>query len=314
MQNTENNTAQIKEKRAKESKNIPLNEIVADHDFNIRVDYGDIEGLMNDIIENGQKEPVTVVKIRKGENKGKYKVFKGHRRVKAIQMANEQGHDLPYVWAFSVTMTEEEMVIEMISSDIHKKNHTEIEVAEGMARLLKYGYNKSEIARKTGVTHTTVGNYLLLTKLTKKVRNLIIEKKLKAQDAIRLMKAHKSDAEKVEEIIFAALENITEDSPEASESTSEQEASNQSDETEKESESSKKPVVRTLNANVLGLKPLSPIQKLNKAIDTISERIDEKKLQIKDESKIDTLAKLANQLKEKDTDFEKTINILLELF
>ncbi len=312
MKNSTNNTTQLKAKRGAETLKIPFSLLLIEEGFNIRYDYGDINALKDSIVENGQQEPIKVMKITSGENKGKFKVIEGHRRTTAIGQAIAEGHDIAFVIALSTKKTAEEQLIEMLTAGIHKKELRVIEVAEGFKRMINFGYKNSEIARKVGKTHTTVANYLLLTSLTKKVKNIIYDNKLKESDAIKLMKQNDKDEQKVEDIVLSALEASQIDQKVTLEQESTEKSTQEKDASESKPES-KKPIVRTLNSTVLGVKPLKPIQKLNKALDIISEKIEEKKLNVKDESKIETLVKLANQLKQKDTDFNSTIDILLEL-
>jgi hypothetical protein len=63
--------------------------IIADEKVNPRTDYGDIEELMNSILENGIRNPL------KGFKKGDKIILKdGHRRMRAVNLALSKGHKI----------------------------------------------------------------------------------------------------------------------------------------------------------------------------------------------------------------------------
>lgn len=124
MKKSTNNTTELKAKRGAETLKIPFSLLFIEEGFNIRSDYGDLSALKSSIIENGQQEPIKVMKITSGEHKGKYKVIEGHRRVTAIGQAISEGHDIVFVIALSTKKTDEEQLIEMLTAGIHKKEST----------------------------------------------------------------------------------------------------------------------------------------------------------------------------------------------
>lgn len=310
MKNETKATAELTVKRGAEIMKIPFNLLYVEEGFNIRTDMGDIEGLKNNIIELGQQEPIKVKKITSGEHKGKYQVIEGHRRTAAIGQAISEGHDIEFVLALASKGNSEDTIFEMLSAGIYKKELNQVEISEGVKRLSNYGYNNSEIGRKIGKSHTYIAQMLTLSLVSKAVKNLIIENKVKAQDVIKLMKAHNEDESKVEEIILSALKS----SAQEFQSDSTDENINEQAESAQETKSESKRVeIKPLKAEVLGIKPLTAIQKLDKAVDLIFERFESKKLSVKDDKKLETLDSLVEQLKNKESKVEETINILLEL-
>lgn len=310
MKNETKATAELTVKRGAEIMKIPFNLLYVEEGFNIRTDMGDIEGLKNNIIELGQQEPIKVKKITSGEHKGKYQVIEGHRRTAAIGQAISEGHDIEFVLALASKGNSEDTIFEMLSAGIYKKELNQVEISEGVKRLSNYGYNNSEIGRKIGKSHTYIAQMLTLSLVSKAVKNLIIENKVKAQDVIKLMKAHNEDESKVEEIILSALKS----SAQEFQSDSTYENINEQAESAQETKSESKRVeIKPLKAEVLGIKPLTAIQKLDKAVDLIFERFESKKLSVKDDKKLETLDNLVEQLKNKESKVEETINILLEL-
>ena len=66
--------------------------IIADENVNPRTDYGNIEELMQSIVENGIRNPL------KGYKLGEKIILKdGHRRMRAIKLALSKGHQIERV-------------------------------------------------------------------------------------------------------------------------------------------------------------------------------------------------------------------------
>ncbi len=191
------NTKEIKKtRRSAESLKVDLRNIVIEDSFNCRKDYGDLTELMNSIIELGQLEPVKGYKV-KGEDK--FILTDGHRRFKAIQMAHEQGHPIDTVFLMKSSSTKEDRDFEMLVTGLGKKLLEPIEQAEAFKRLLSYGFNKSEIAKKIGKSHTYIAQMLRVADAPKEVKNLVESGEVAINTVSKLMKDNNS--EQVKEII-----------------------------------------------------------------------------------------------------------------
>src|SRR5579884_4001118 len=76
---------------------LPLESILEDRNFNIRIFYGDIDRLAVQLMTEGQHEPL---KVR--EDRGQYFVVDGHRRQRAfarslsLRIREEDGRHLVY--------------------------------------------------------------------------------------------------------------------------------------------------------------------------------------------------------------------------
>jgi ParB/RepB/Spo0J family partition protein len=184
---------------------IPLEALIADESVNPRFDYGDIEELMNSIVENGIRNPL------KGYRKGDKVVLKdGHRRMRAIKLALEKGHKLERIPVIieQQSLNQEERTLEfLIYND--GKQLTMLEQSEVIKRLLNFEWKITDIVKRTGKARGYIENLILLTKAPMKVINYIKEGRISANAVVQIMQALKNDAEgilaAVEEAIAEAL-------------------------------------------------------------------------------------------------------------
>jgi ParB/RepB/Spo0J family partition protein len=185
---------------------IPVEALVADESVNPRIDYGNIEELMNSILENGIRNPL------KGYRKGDKIILKdGHRRMRAISLALEKGHKLervPVIIEQQALNAEERTLEFLIYND--GKQLTMLEQSEVIKRLLNFGWKITEVVKRTGKARGYIDNLLLLTKAPMKVINYIKEGRISANAVVQIMQAFKNDSEAilaaVEEALLAALE------------------------------------------------------------------------------------------------------------
>src|SRR5688572_938905 len=90
---------------------VPPTAIVADEKKNPRIEYGDIEELMNSILENGIRNP-----LKGYEKDGKIVLKDGYRRMRAIKLALERGKKIERVPVIveKRPLNEEERTLEYI--------------------------------------------------------------------------------------------------------------------------------------------------------------------------------------------------------
>ena len=179
------------------------NNIVVEEGFNVRIDYGDLEGLMNSIIANGQIEPVLGYKIQGSEQ---YVLTDGHRRFKAIQMAIEKGHEIPYVKLIKTSSNAEDRLFQMVITGVDKKPLTPLEEAETYKRLVALGYEAKEIASRVGKSLPHVYNGLKLAEAPKKIKNAIQNGSISATTVTQIIR-EVGEGEDVVEIIETAITN-----------------------------------------------------------------------------------------------------------
>jgi len=143
---------------------------------NIRKDYGDIPTLMNQIIEQGL---LIALRVKKDPNSDKYIAIDGHRRLKAIHTAIEQGFDIKQVKCNVVpkNYTKENEIYDMLLCNTGK-SLTDLEQAEGIRILSLAGYKDVEIAKRLGTNPVQIGNLLKLLEAPKEILNLVENKEI----------------------------------------------------------------------------------------------------------------------------------------
>lgn len=129
--------------------------------FNVRFDYGDLEQLARSIADNGIERPLNVIRADTDEQ---FYVIDGHRRTKALELAQEKGWIDPR--AFPVPI----MIAERGTSDIEQvamiarandgKPLTPVEEATLYKRLVDASYAIAEICRMVGHSEMYVRQHL----------------------------------------------------------------------------------------------------------------------------------------------------------
>lgn len=200
MKSTENKTAEttvLKDNYLMVSPTL----IVADENVNPRFEYGDIEELMNSILENGIRNPL------KGYKVGDKIVLKdGHRRMRAVNLAIEKGNKIervPVILEQSALNDEERTLEFLIYND--GKPLTMLEQSEVIKRLLNFGWKVTDVVRKTGKARGYIENLISLTKTSMKVQNYIKEGKISAHAVIQIMQAVKGDLDKTNSEVETAI-------------------------------------------------------------------------------------------------------------
>lgn len=118
--------------------------LIALEEFNVRIDYGDIDSLALSIIENGVKVPLSG--YRKGNH---FYVTDGFRRTRAIKLAIELGYEIkeiPFV-VEPLKYTNVDRIFDMIIKN-DGKQLTALEQGEAFKRLTEQGLSQSEISKK----------------------------------------------------------------------------------------------------------------------------------------------------------------------
>ncbi len=175
--------------------------IVADENVNPRFEYGDIEELMNSILENGIRNPL------KGYKVGDKIVLKdGHRRMRAVNLAIEKGNTIervPVILELGALNDEERTLEFLIYND--GKPLTMLEQSEVIKRLLNFGWKVTDVVKKTGKARGYIENLISLTKTSMKVQNFIKESKISAHAVIQIMQAVKGDIDKTNTEVETAI-------------------------------------------------------------------------------------------------------------
>ena len=180
----------------------PQNLILRD-EFNVRKDMGDLNALMQSILASGLQVPL---KAKKVAGTDQYEVVDGHRRMSAILMAIEQGHEVLYVDVMTFSGNDEEQVMSMLVTGTGQKPLTEIEQAEAIKRLTGFGHRVEDIAKKMGKSLPHVYYLVKLSNLPTKVKNLIAEGYISGLAVMEIV-----EGEPNEELQIAMIEMAIED-------------------------------------------------------------------------------------------------------
>jgi ParB-like chromosome segregation protein Spo0J len=173
---------------------MPLNQINVitdpnDPNFNLRTDYGDIDELARQIVESGQQEPG---KVRLSDD-GKCAVLvEGHRRLKAIQIANEKlnaGIDVFLCLPEDKGTNAETRIVEMFVRNSSGKPYTILEQAEAIRRLQNKQWDVSKIAKSICKTGAYVNQLLCLQGSSSKLRDAVRKNTISSSAALKLAAA-----------------------------------------------------------------------------------------------------------------------------
>lgn len=192
----------LKEAGAKSSQlhNIPIEEIGIIDDFNVRNETSDyeehIEMLAGSIMENGflLDKPLSGY-VRTDGDGDKIVIYDGHSRLKAAKIALERGAP---VQTLPVVIRNDNNIVDLNCSLITNnsgRDLTDIEKAYVVKRLHRFQLSQSEISQKTGIARTKVNGFLVhLIPAPPQIHNWIIEDKITASLAIKIIRKHKANA------------------------------------------------------------------------------------------------------------------------
>jgi len=154
---------------------IALKDIV-ESPYQVRVDYGDIEGLAKDIKQKGLLQPILVRPV----DGGKLEVVHGHRRRKAVEILGWQ-----YIDAFSKKLTDSEAITIQGSENIWRKSYTPIEEARLYSNYKKFleeekkhSVSIKEVAEAFKVPNSDVENKINLLSLPEEIQDKLQQDEL----------------------------------------------------------------------------------------------------------------------------------------
>jgi ParB family chromosome partitioning protein len=142
--------------------------------YNARDVYEDIPELAEDILEHGVQQAIMVK--RNPKDKDRYLLIRGHRRLKACQLLNENG-SLPEGLRIPATLmpkewSEIDMLVDLEISN-NGKSLTILQRAEIVKRLLAFGLTEKEIAKKLSKSIGFINNCANLLKAPESVKKMI---------------------------------------------------------------------------------------------------------------------------------------------
>jgi ParB/RepB/Spo0J family partition protein len=185
---------------------VDVQNIIIDESFNVRKDYGDIDGLAQSIMAVGQIDAVIGFKNHGEET---FTLTDGFRRMRAIKKAKEMGADIPLVKLMTGAKSMEDRIFSMVITGVDKKNLTILEEAEAYKLLVAHGYEIKEIARRVGKTPAHIGNLLKLADVPQKVKNAITKELITGSTVINIIREVK-DADEIVSVVEEAIEKAKE--------------------------------------------------------------------------------------------------------
>lgn len=176
--------------------------LVVDEKRNLREDYGNIEELMNSIVQNGMRNPVKAFT----DKDGKVYLREGFRRMRAVSLALKAGQKIERIPVIldERKLSEEERTLEfLINND--GKPFTMLEQSEVIRQLLNFGLKVTEVVARTGKARGYIENLIMLANAPAKIREYIRSGKISAHAVIQIMQAIKGDEAKLLEEVEAAI-------------------------------------------------------------------------------------------------------------
>lgn len=168
--------------------NIKIN-LLKPNDKNPRNDLGDLTELVDSIKSNGIMQNLTVVK-----DGSKYTVVIGHRRLAAAKQAG-----LKEVPCEVKELSLQDQAQTMLMENMQRSDLTITEQAKGFQTCLDLGIKEVDIAKKTGLSKTTIKNRITLNKFDLGKVQKGIDKGATIDDFLKLTKI--KDQEAIEELL-----------------------------------------------------------------------------------------------------------------
>jgi len=190
--------------------NIDPRAVIFDHSENPRTDYGDLESLKESIKENGVR---TAIKIKSNgkDSLGQpiYKLIHGFRRLTAVMELIADGHEIARIPAVAVAKgySESDAIMDHFTENSGKALNA-LEQAEVFDRLLKFGWEQAEIARKCAVSPSYVSQLMKLAVAPKSIKETVRKNQISATLVVKLLTRHKEDYNKVNTEIKQALTKL----------------------------------------------------------------------------------------------------------
>jgi ParB family chromosome partitioning protein len=155
----------------------------------------EINALAESIQKHGVRQPLTV--IASEENKGKYEVVSGERRLKAANIAGLK--KVPCIILKEKNNADEIALIE----NIHRQDLHPIELGEALKVLLAKGIfnTQSEMSKKLSLKESVVSECLKLTELSVEIQDYLIKNNIKSRDLLRKISKISSNNNEVKKIL-----------------------------------------------------------------------------------------------------------------
>ena len=174
---------------------VPYSRMRLDPD-NERTDLGPIEWLINNIRNEGVKEPLWGYKGVDETRKECYFVVNGSRRFAALKVIYESGKGIDVIAPFKTfnpdKVNKEQRIIERLIRN-EGLPYSRLEKSSSIGKLSAYGWSNQKIAEQLSMSITWVTDTLLLHSAPQRLKNIIAAKELSASLAIDMMKKGEVD-------------------------------------------------------------------------------------------------------------------------
>lgn len=170
-----------------EIKMIPIGDLMH-HPENPRLDLGDLEELTASIKANGILQNLTVVPDLE---KCKYLVVIGNRRLEAAKAAGLV--ELP---CSIRDMDHQEQIATMLQENMQRTDLTVYEQAKGIQMMMDLGFDKDQIAERTGFSKSTIDRRLAVASLPEKETKEAVECGWDLTDLVEISKIEDEKTQK----------------------------------------------------------------------------------------------------------------------
>lgn len=162
--------------------------LATEQGLNIREDMGDLNELAASIAANGVKIPLVVKADRQD---GKVIIVDGHRRFKAILVANRSLgaaiKRVPCMVEGKGTTPADRLASQFITNS--GKPLTTLEEAKGIKQLIDWGWSMKEVATKLGKSDQWVSNRLALHNAPKEVKDAVAKGEMTTSAGVQIARA-----------------------------------------------------------------------------------------------------------------------------
>ena len=183
--------------------NVNIDDIVVIDEFNVRSKDADYDTKVREIADsikaNGylRNKPVALF-VALIDGVSVLALYDGHRRLGGAKLARSEGAELNTITG--VTAPKGTSMEDLTVALVVANNGEQLkpgEVAAVCKRLINFGMETPEIAKRLGFTKTYVESLLELAAAPREIRNMVASGKVAATLAIQVMKKHGTEATKV---------------------------------------------------------------------------------------------------------------------
>ena len=175
---------------------VPIDSLSIMDDFNVRSknqDYTDsVRAIADSIIANGfyAHKPFAVLAMKEN-GKDILAVYDGHTRYDGLKLAISEGASIervPVVCSPAGT-TLEDITVGLVTNNSGRQLEP-LAIAIVCKRLIGYGLDNVEIAKRLGFSNSYVGNMLMLIGAPKKIRDMVSNGQVSASLAVSTLRDH----------------------------------------------------------------------------------------------------------------------------